>query len=228
MPVGWIQFLAVVGLMSSAPRSHPQLPAVHGSVTCGPLRGLFPSKQLASSKSAGVSSLHAYGNVMMGALQCNLMMEMASLYFAVCCWLGASPRSEPMQGCDSLEVTFRFLAAHTLTCVGCIACTVILCTSCLLCVCACMREFPLRCPLSVLQHLLLWPDFSTLPSPPCLHLLQSGSSVLGVYHAGLMVLPPAEQLKSCGTFTLADLDSRMLVFCRWQSAFLTVIKYEIT
>ena len=114
--------------MSSAPRSHPRLPAVHGSVTFGPLRGLFPSEQLASLKEAGVSLLHAYGNLMMDALQCSLMMEVASLYFAVFCWLGASPRSEPMQGCNSLEVTFRFLAAHTLTCVGFIACTVILWT----------------------------------------------------------------------------------------------------
>ena len=69
--------------MSSAPRSHPLPPAVHGSVTCGPLCGLFPSKQLASSQSAGVSLLHAYGNLMMSVLRCILIMEMASLYFAI-------------------------------------------------------------------------------------------------------------------------------------------------
>lgn len=104
--------------MSSAPRSHPLPPAVHGSVTCGPLCGLFPSKQLASSQSAGVSLLRAYGNLMMSALRCILIMEMASLYFAIFYWLGAGPRSLPMHGSNSLEVTLRFLAAYTLPCVG--------------------------------------------------------------------------------------------------------------
>ena len=60
----------------------------------------------------------------------------------LCCMLGsgAGPGPLPMQGCNSLGVTLRLLAAHRLPCVGLLACTVILGVFCLLCVCACLSE----------------------------------------------------------------------------------------
>ena len=90
------------------------------------------------------------------AVPCDLIMGVASHYFAVFCRLEESPRSLPTQGRNSLGVTFRVLPPHTLiqlrgsllalsflpyfACL-CVCVCVHTCTLCVcVCVCVCERE----------------------------------------------------------------------------------------